>query len=686
MFNTFIGLVANASMLLGLSVIHDAIALRPSRFPRFQKIYIGVMLGLIGLALMRNPWIFGYGIIFDTRTILLSISGLFFGFIPTLVAVIITAIYRIAQGGGGVYMGVLTIVSSSGLGLLWRYLHQKYERNYNFIELYTLGQLTHLTMVGLMFTLPKLQQADVIRNIALPVLIIYPFATVLLGKLHALHISRLEEKQKLRESEELFNSIANTSPPIWLAGLDKGCYWFNESWLQFRGRTLEEEQGNGWAEGVHPDDLKHCFKIFTEHFDKRESFLMEYRLKRYDGMYRWVMDRGKPRYSKDGIFLGFIGSCIDNTDLRTAEAILKNTEEEYAMFFNNAMDLFCIANTDGYFMRLNKQWESTLGYTLEELLSKPYYEFVHPDDLKPTVNATTDLRDQRTILSFTNRYRHKNGSYRWIEWRSYPAGYRMYGAARDVTERIEREKEILKLNRDLEDKVEERTAELQQVNAELESFIDSVAHDLKAPLRAIDGFNKIILEDYDHCIDDAGKKLLHRILENTSRMDLLISDLLSFSKISKMEISAVSLDMKKLVESILDNELSPEQKNKISIVVGELPIAKGDKKLIRQVWENLISNAIKFTAPKIDAQITISGYNTGIQNVYVVKDNGVGFNPQYKKSIFDLFSRVHSEDEFSGTGVGLAIVKRVIEMHGGRVWAESTMGRGADFYFSFPVK
>lgn len=684
-FDTFIALVANASMLLGLSVIHDVLALRQTRHPTLRNINMGLLLGLIGLAVMLNPFKLAEGIVFDTRTILLSITGLFFGFIPTLTAVLITGIYRLSMGGGGVYMGVLTIVSSASLGLLWRHLHQKNRWRYSFKELYMLGLFTHICMVALMFTLPATSQKNVFHNIALPVLIIYPFGTVILGMLHAVHVRRMEAEETLKQSEELFNSIANSSPPMWLAGTDKSCYWFNKSWLEFRGRTLEEEQGDGWTRGVHPDDIEKCMRQYSENFDKRKDFLIEYRLMRYDGLYRWVLDRGKPRYDTEGNFLGFVGTCIDQTDLRDTQAVLKTTEEEFSLFFNSAADLFSISSLDGYFLRLNKQWEQTLGYSLDELLSKPYVEFVHPDDLNSTVKSDETLYNGKPVLNFVNRYRHKNGTYRWIEWRAYKVGNRLVAAARDISDRVAKEIEIKKLNRDLEATVAERTAELRQTNEELEAFVSSLGHDLKAPLRAIKGINEILLEDYMDSLDETGKNLLYRSKVNVDDMNVMIEDLMLFSRIKKQQMNLVSIDMRKLVNAVYEELADAEFKKRCSFVVTELPTIKGDKKLLQQMWEHLISNAIKFSASKSEIQITISGHASGINSTFVIKDNGIGFNPRYKAEIFDLFKKLHPDSSLPGTGVGLAIVKKIVQRHKGNIWAESQPMQGAEFHFSLPV-
>jgi light-regulated signal transduction histidine kinase (bacteriophytochrome) len=237
---------------------------------------------------------------------------------------------------------------------------------------------------------------------------------------------------------------------------------------------------------------------------------------------------------------------------------------------------------------------------------------------------------------------------------------------------------------DLEQCVRERTAQLEAANKELEAFSYSVSHDLRAPLRAIDGFSRIILEDYVERLDDEGKRFLNIIRGNTQKMGELIDDLLVFSRLGRQEIRASDIDMEKLAKTASEEINLAVPGRKVQFAINKLSAAQGDKAMIRQVMANLLSNAIKFTRPKGNTTIEVGGSNEGDENVYYVRDNGVGFDMQYVHKLFGVFQRLHSSEEFEGTGVGLAIVQRIIHRHGGRVWAEGKVDEGATFYFTLP--
>jgi light-regulated signal transduction histidine kinase (bacteriophytochrome) len=291
------------------------------------------------------------------------------------------------------------------------------------------------------------------------------------------------------------------------------------------------------------------------------------------------------------------------------------------------------------------------------------------------------------------------------------------GFVRDITERKIAEGEIKELNENLEKKVIERTNELEKrgqelrenqkallnlvedlneksveltkksellqlSNKELETFSYSVSHDLRAPLRAVNGFVKILLEDYQDKLDGEGKRLCKIIENNAMKMGQLIDDLLALSRLGRSEIRHMAVDMENLVQQTVA-DLSPNKKE-ISFKIGKLPQAKCDLNLIRQVWVNLISNAIKYSSlnEKIDIQIGSSSKED--ESIYYIKDNGIGFDMNYAHKLFGVFQRLHNRKEFEGTGVGLAIVQQIISRHGGRVWAEGTVGKGATFYFSLP--
>ncbi|HEY9856222.1 MAG TPA: ATP-binding protein [Stenomitos sp.] len=232
--------------------------------------------------------------------------------------------------------------------------------------------------------------------------------------------------------------------------------------------------------------------------------------------------------------------------------------------------------------------------------------------------------------------------------------------------------------------IEERTAALEQANQELESFSYSVSHDLRAPLRAIDGFSQILLEDYAASLDDEGRHMLATVRESTVRMGHLIEDILSFSRMGRQAMQTVPFDLAELAREVFEELRAATPDRRLRLVIQEVPPAYGDRALIRQVLVNLFSNALKFTQPRAEAEIRLSGACDGMENRYEVRDNGVGFDMRYADKLFGVFQRLHSEAEFEGTGIGLAIVKRIIGRHGGRVWAESDLGQGATFHFTLP--
>ncbi|MEI9954824.1 MAG: ATP-binding protein [Ferruginibacter sp.] len=247
------------------------------------------------------------------------------------------------------------------------------------------------------------------------------------------------------------------------------------------------------------------------------------------------------------------------------------------------------------------------------------------------------------------------------------------------------EADIRKLNDELEQKVIERTSQLESANKELESFSYSVSHDLRAPIRAINAYTRILTEDYAEKFDFEGSKVLHSIIRNSKKMGELIDDLLAFSKLGRKQVKVSEINMIALVNLVRSELYLKRGENMPQFNVDELPNANGDSSLIKQVWINLISNAIKYSKNNPVIQIAIGAYERDSQMVYYVKDNGAGFDMQYYDKLFGVFQRLHSQEEFEGTGIGLAIVQKIIHRHHGTVWALSTLNEGACFYFSLPA-
>jgi light-regulated signal transduction histidine kinase (bacteriophytochrome) len=252
------------------------------------------------------------------------------------------------------------------------------------------------------------------------------------------------------------------------------------------------------------------------------------------------------------------------------------------------------------------------------------------------------------------------------------------------TELKEAEENIRKLNDELENKVIVRTAQLESVNKELESFSYSVSHDLRAPIRAINGYTRILVDDYEEKFDVDGKNVLKAIIHSSKIMGKLIDDLLAFSKLGRKEITVSEINMSGLVQLIREELIFDEGENIPNFTIKPLPPIKGDQSLIKQVWINLISNAIKYSKNKAVTNLEIGALKKDSLIVYYVKDEGAGFDMQYYDKLFGVFQRLHSQKEFEGTGIGLAIVQKIINRHNGTVWAESVLNEGTTFYFSLP--
>lgn len=373
--------------------------------------------------------------------------------------------------------------------------------------------------------------------------------------------------QRLRETEDRFKVMADSSPVmLWMSAVDSNCYFFNKPWLDFTGRALDQEVGAGWCEGVHFEDFQHCLDTYLDHFNARQPFRMRYRLRRHDGQYRWLLDTGVPRYSPDGTFMGFVGSCID------------------------------------------------------------------------------------------------------------------------IQEMVEASEALANLNATLERRVEERTAQLADANRELENFAYSVSHDLRAPLRQIGSYAELIRKELPaELIRGTLERYLGFLSEGAERAQALVRDVLEFSRVSGAGLQPQRVAIEELVAEVQRMLPTENRQSPVRWEIGDLPEVTGDRTLLRLVLQNLLENALNFTARRPEAVIRVCHSEQGGEHVFSVEDNGVGFDPSQAHRLFQLFQRLHAQEECSGSGIGLANVARIVKRHGGRVWAEGQPGEGATFYFTLPV-
>lgn len=377
-----------------------------------------------------------------------------------------------------------------------------------------------------------------------------------------------ESQQKeaaLRESEERFRTMADSAPVLlWVSGIDGLCTFFNQVWLNFTGRSLAQEMGNGWREGVHSDDFQYCLDTYMTAFNAHENFQMEYRLRRADGQYRWILDRGMPRFMPNGSFAGYIGSCIDITDRKLTEGILRS--------------------------------------------------------------RATELARLTSVLTKTN------------------------------------------------------TA-LEKRNQELDQFAYIVSHDLKAPLRAIANLSQWIEEDLQEQITGDTKHQMNLLRGRVHRMEALIEGILEYSRVGRVKTAKELVDVEVMLQNAIAS-LAPPPTFTIT-VASEMPVFTTERLLLEQVLTNLISNGIKHHN-RSDGKVTISCQDEEDFYEFVVRDDGPGIAPQYHEKIFVIFQTLQARDRVENTGIGLSLVKKIVEDKGGNIFLESQVGQGAIFRFTWP--
>lgn len=374
---------------------------------------------------------------------------------------------------------------------------------------------------------------------------------------------RKNAESMLAKSRDYYLSILASAPAlIWRANTEAKCNWFNNTWLDFTGRTMEQEMGDGWVEGVHKDDLDRCVAIWLGAFEKREPFEMEYRLRRHDGEYRWILDIGRPLLGTGGEFVGYIGYCFD------------------------------------------------------------------------------------------------------------------------ITERISTQKQLKEMNADLEDRVSQRTMELEKVNKSLESVCYSISHELRAPIARLEGFSKLLFESANMEEFENVGHFAERIEVSSRKLKAVIDSLLLLNRLSRAEMQREPVDLSEMASSMID-ELKEELNPNAKVIIQPGMIVEGDRNMLAILIRNLLGNALKYSAknplPVVNFELKADSSKT----IYTISDNGAGFDMAFADKLFQPFCRLHQESEFHGNGIGLATVQQITERHAGNIWAKSSPGNGAIFYFTF---
>jgi len=508
-------------------------------------------------------------------------------------------------------------------------------------------------------------------------------------------MDRDRKEEELSHKQEEMKTIIQSSPmaiiAVDLAG--KVLLW-NKMAEEMLGWTTEEILGKNMS--IIPSGKEEEYLHFRKTAFKGES------IRNFET--QWNHKNGTPidiSISLAPIFTAYheIKGMMAVIDDITEDKRMKAALEESQLLLDTAVK----ASNTGLWswdftseqMQLSPECSEILGYQNHSFVASltQWKRLIHHEDLHRVLKYVQSyVKNPEGPYSIEYRIKHNDGSYRWVISRASilmdenNRPQRLVGSQIDITEVKQREEEIRRLNETLEERVKLRTAQLLEANKELESFSYSVSHDLRVPLRAIDGFSRIVLEEYGSKLDEEGKRLLHVVRDNSRKMGNLIDDLLAFSRLGRKEMTRSTVDMNQLVKAVIEDLTMMMDKNRLEIILKPLPPSTSDPSMIKQVYQNLISNALKFSSKEQKSQVEAGVLTINQETVYYVKDNGVGFDMHYVDKLFGVFQRLHSPEEFEGTGVGLALVHRIISRHGGKIWAESKLGEGACFYFTLPDK
>lgn len=376
------------------------------------------------------------------------------------------------------------------------------------------------------------------------------------------------------------------------------------------------------------------------------------------------------------------------------QAALADSERRYRLLVSTLTSVVWVSDALGHFVQEQPSWSAYTGQSRDLYLGSGWLDAVAPEDrLRLQAAWVGALQGGDGFELQLGLWHAASQRYRCCELRVVPLLEPDSGTVRewtgsfsDVDDRRVAEEEVRRLGQELEQRVLVRTAQLQEANKELESFSYSVSHDLRAPVRAVGGFAQMLWDRTSTRLDDEERRLLNVIRSENQRMGILIDDLLAFSRLGRQSLQPVAVDMRALASETLEALLKEHGGTAPSIHIGQLPAVTVDRVLFGQVWANLLSNALKFTGRTEYPLIEIDFVSDANEHVYYVRDNGAGFDPRHQAKLFGVFQRLHDHSEFSGTGVGLALVQRIVSRHGGRVWAEGRLQQGATFYFALPRK
>ena len=506
----------------------------------------------------------------------------------------------------------------------------------------------------------------------------------------------IAQQEKYRLLTEYSNDV------IWKLSREGKFLYVSPAVEKLRGFTSAEVMEQNIPDAVTPSSLKTVEelmrgfeRVIKNNPGKSPSVITELEQTCKDGSTVWTESSVKTVLGSAGQPSYFIGVTRDITERKRKELELKRSEEYYRLMAETILDFIIVHDLQGRIIFVNPSGIDASGYSEEEIIGTNIREFM-PADEHARLEAFWDKRAKGDLSTFRmeTQFYTRHGAAKPVEISSAPVLINRKCiseviAARDISEKKKAEKQnrevqerIRKINIELEEKVKDRTHKLEQVNEELESFSYTVSHDLHAPLRHISTFSALLQKSIQKGEKDKTGQYLEAITSSVAKMKDLINSLLQLSRTGRSQIRKEQFEMDLIVHQVIREVEIDYPDKKISWKISNLGEVNADIRLMKQVWYNLVSNAVKFTNGKLP-EIEIGKHYNKNKITWFIKDNGVGFNPKYIDKLFGVFQRLHPEDEFEGTGIGLATVKRIINKHNGEIWAESEPGKGAVFYFNF---
>lgn len=501
-------------------------------------------------------------------------------------------------------------------------------------------------------------------------------------------------RKKSESNEARLQSLADSMPQlVWIAEEDGRVIYYNNQVRKYEGINKKHNGTWEWRGIVHVDDISRTRDAWSTAVEDKTLYEIEHRIKMNDGTFRWHLSRAFPQ-TEDG-HMTWYGTATDIQQVKDAEMAVRESEERFRIMADATPSIIWALTPQGTHRYLNRFALDYLGIRPEEISTLSWDAHIHPDDLASTQRVLSEALENRTPYSKEHRLRRYDGEYRWFLAKGAPSYYingDLYGFVGSGTDIHEWKlaQQILKKNEEiLENLVSERTLELQRSNNDLQQFAHVASHDLKEPIRKIKTFSYKLQDEFENTLNERGNSLLNKIIHSSDRMYAMINGILNYSVVSSDKGNLQHVDLNAIIRNVRnDLELLISEKN-ASIEYNDLPMVCANVDLIHQLFYNLINNSLKFSKANQASVIRITWQNATVHDhPYVeilIEDNGIGFDREYADHIFGTFVRLHSKDRYEGSGLGLALCKRIVERYGGSIVADGKDGSGATFTFTLPT-